>query len=248
MRIFILLNLFTLLLSASMLDFLDLKRAKEAYQQGNYKEAVKDWSKVDSDEAKFNKGDALYRAKRYREAIDTFKSIKDKKLQFKKLHNLGNSYANIGKIDEAIKSYEEALKIKEDKDTRYNLELLKKKKKEQQKKKNNKSNQKKKQDKNGKDDKNKNEKKGDKNKDKNNKNRDNSKENNKEQKRDRKDKPQEKQKRDREKMKQSHKKPQPISDMEERKWQKALNKRGVNTLMLPLSQKGEKRNADEKPW
>ena len=143
-KILILLNLFTLLLSASMLDFLDLKRAKEAYQQGNYKEAVKDWAKVDSDEAKFNKGDALYRAKRYREAIDTFKSIKDEKLQFKKLHNLGNSYANIGKIDEAIKSYEEALKIKEDKDTRYNLELLKKKKREQQKKKkSNNNNQKK---------------------------------------------------------------------------------------------------------
>jgi Ca-activated chloride channel family protein len=41
------------------------------------------------------------------------------------------------------------------------------------------------------------------------------------------------------------KKQPPISNMEERKWQKKLNQRGVNTLMLPI-RKGE--NKDEKPW
>ena len=39
----------------------------------------------------------------------------------------------------------------------------------------------------------------------------------------------------------------PISKMEERKWQKMLNKRGVNTLMIPLPNKGEKRN-ETNPW
>jgi Ca-activated chloride channel family protein len=35
--------------------------------------------------------------------------------------------------------------------------------------------------------------------------------------------------------------------MEERKWQKMLNQKGVNTLMLPLNQKGK--NSDkENPW
>ena len=38
----------------------------------------------------------------------------------------------------------------------------------------------------------------------------------------------------------------PISNMEERKWQKMLNKRGVNTLMIPLK-KGE-RNNEKNPW
>jgi len=38
----------------------------------------------------------------------------------------------------------------------------------------------------------------------------------------------------------------PISKMEERKWQ-MLNKKGVNTLMIPLPNKGEKRN-ETNPW
>ncbi len=40
---------------------------------------------------------------------------------------------------------------------------------------------------------------------------------------------------------------QPISDMEERKYKKILNKRGINTLMLPLSTKGEKSD-EQNPW
>ena len=42
-------------------------------------------------------------------------------------------------------------------------------------------------------------------------------------------------------------KKQPISNMEERKWQKMLNQRGVRTLMLPLNSKGEKQD-ETKPW
>ena len=38
----------------------------------------------------------------------------------------------------------------------------------------------------------------------------------------------------------------PISNMEERKWQKMLNQRGVNTLMIPLQQ-GENKN-ESNPW
>ena len=43
------------------------------------------------------------------------------------------------------------------------------------------------------------------------------------------------------------KKQPPITDMEERKWQKMLNQKGVNTLMLPLNNKEQKRN-ETNPW
>ena len=44
-------------------------------------------------------------------------------------------------------------------------------------------------------------------------------------------------------------KKEPISDMEVRKYNKMLNKRGINTLMLPLeTKKGEKHNENIKPW
>ncbi len=73
-------------------------------------------------------GDALYREGKYKEAIEVFNSISNKKLEAKKLHNVGNSYAKLGEIDRAIKAYEDALKVKFDEDTQYNLDLLKEKK------------------------------------------------------------------------------------------------------------------------
>jgi len=70
-------------------------------------------------------------------------------LEAKKLHNVGNSYAKLGEIDRAIKAYKDALKVKFDEDTKYNLDLLKEKKEEQKQK--NDQNQNEQQDKNRKD-------------------------------------------------------------------------------------------------
>ena len=229
-------------LNASMLDFSYLKKAKEAYEKGDFDKAITSYQKIEkpNDEVRFNLADSYYKKGKYQKAAELYKSIEDKKLQFQKLHNLGNCYANLKKIDEGIKAYEKALKIKEDKDTRYNLELLKKmKKKQKQQKKQNKNKKDKKQDKknrqNSSDDKKQNKKKSDKNK-KDKKSKKNKKRENRQ---------------ERKKMAKQKSKPkkEPISDMEVRKYNKMLNKRGINTLMLPLeTKKGEKHNENIKPW
>lgn len=260
MRYILLTLLLTIFTSASsLLDFKYLDDAKEAYIKKDYKDAERLYSKIENDNAKFNLADTLYREKRYKDAIDIYNSINSKDLEFKKLHNIGNSYAKLNKIDEAIKSYEDALKIKDDEDTKFNLELLKKKKKEQEKKK--KKQQKDKNNKNKKEDKkrdNQNKKNSqDKKDNKNSQNRENQDKNSKEDK-DKKKEAEEKSKKDKEKKEEKEKNKErklneanqtkaPISNMEERKWQKMLNKRGVNTLMLPLS-RGGKKNEEENPW
>ena len=124
MRFLITIFSLVIILNASILDFTYLNKAKEAYNKKDYKTASKYYSKVSNDEAKFDQANSLYKAKDYKNAIKLYDQIQDKNLQFKKLHNLGNSYAHIGKIDQAIQSYKSALKIKEDKDTKYNLKLL----------------------------------------------------------------------------------------------------------------------------
>ena len=43
------------------------------------------------------------------------------------------------------------------------------------------------------------------------------------------------------------KKAVPISDMEERKWKKMLEDRGINTLMMELPTTGERKH-ETKPW
>ncbi len=258
----VLIPLLSISLWGSILDFKYLNEAKEAYQNREYQKANELYGKVKNDEAKFNQADALYRAKKYKEAIEQYKSIKEPNLKAKALHNIGNSYAKMKKIDEAIKTYEEALKLNNDEDTRFNLELLKKKKKEQEKKQKQKSkdNKKDKDKKDKKQQKSKNNQKNKNSKDKKQQQQNSSNENNQtkksqEEKKRKEEEPKEKQKqkkaqkqnRQQAKMAEQNQTQPPISNMEERKWQKMLNKRGVNTLMIPLNSKGAKQH-ETNPW
>jgi len=259
--IYILLSLS--ILNAGVLDAYYVHKAEQEYKQGDYKQAIENFQKIEkaNDKLRYDLANSYYKLKRYQDAKREYQKISDKSLEFKKLHNLGNCYAKLNQIDDAIKSYESALKIKEDKDTRFNLELLKKKKKEQEKKKkqqqkkNKKKQDKKKQKKNKQKDgkksssQNNSGNKNMKNDKKKEKKRDNKKKNS-DKKKDGKDGKKDKQK---ESMKQHLKrknmavKKVPISDMEEKKYMKMLRGRKVNSLMLPMQQKGE-HSENIKPW
>lgn len=256
---------------SGVFDFSHLKNAKNAYEKKEYIKAANEWGKVDSDEARYNRANALYKAKKYDEAIDEYKSIKDKNLAFKKAYNIGNSYAKMEKFDDAIESYKKALKIKDDINTKKNIQWAKNRKKEHEKKKRedkpkNQKNNKKSQNTNPQDkNSSKSGQKGDKRQQNSNQNRQNkngadrkdkAKNNNEKDKsaqtaqtpRYKANKNEQKQKTD-EKGKKGlmQKNDRFISDMEERKWRRELNKRGVSTLMLPLS-KSDKKDENEKPW
>ena len=245
----------TLYSHAGLLDFDYLNKAKSAYEKGDYEAASKNWDKVQSDEATYDKANALYKQKKYEEALTLYQSISDEKLAFEKLHNMGNAQAQLGKTDDAIKSYEEALKIKEDKDTKFNLELLKKKKKQDKKNKDKKNNKDKKDQKDKKQNKDNKKNQDQKNQDKNKENEKNKSKQDKQKEKDKKE-AQKKKEAEEKKKKEEQKaaaKPQdkkndnpPISDMEERKWQKQLDQKGLNTLMLPI-RKGDNKN-ETTPW
>jgi Ca-activated chloride channel family protein len=260
--------------NAGVFDFVTLKKAKDAYEDNNYKEAINSYSKVanKSDEAKYDLANSYYKAKDYKKAKSYYNQIKKSSLQFNKWHNIGNCEANLGNIDAGIKAYEKALELKDDSDTRYNLRLLKKRKKEQNKKeKQNKSNKDQKSSKDQKDSSKKNQNKKDKNQDQ--------KKSNKDQKKDQKSSNDQKDKKNqksssnqnkkgedpkksmgaskKEKEKNPNKpqtkaigsalKKEPISDKEMAKYLKMLDKRGVNTLLVPLNSKGD-RDEEIKPW
>lgn len=258
------------LLHAGIFDFLEVNKAHKNYENKDYKAAIKSYKKLENKEgARYDLANSYYKNKQYKKALESYEKITDKNLEFKKLHNLGNTYAHLGKIDDAIKSYEAALKIKKDKDTQYNLDLLKKQKKEQQKKQN--KNQKKKQqdkkqnNKNQQNQQNKNDQKNNKNQ-KNQQNKNDQNKNN-QRKKDQQNKSQEQQNKNQQKTQNkdekkstpeakkqqkkqaqaSVKKAPPISDMEERKYQKMLDHRGVNTLMLPIKSKGDLHH-ETNPW
>lgn len=127
---------------AGMLDFLDLKEAKEAYESGDYEKSAKlfdEYSKGShSAESHYNSANSLYKQGKYDKAIEAYEkaTFLDDESKAKKFANIGNSYVKQMKTDsleKAVESYEKSLELHEDKETRENLEAVKKAIEEQKK-------------------------------------------------------------------------------------------------------------------
>jgi Ca-activated chloride channel family protein len=160
---------------AGLLDFVELNKAKKAYENAEYEKASAIYAKhaelSHNAQSYYNAGNSLYKQKKYKEAIESYQKARfdSDALRAKNAANIGNSYVKQGTpedLKKAVESYEKSLKIKEDKETRENLNVVKKELQRQKKEQEKKDKQKKQDDKNKKDDKNKDEKKGDKKEDK----------------------------------------------------------------------------------
>ncbi len=226
--------------NAGIFDFIDIYNANKSYENREYKKAEESFSKLDDQKAKYNKANALYKQKKYKEALKEYEKINSfsGEDEHMRLHNLGNTYVNLGKIDKAIQSYKKALKIRDDEDTKENLKLLEQKKKKQQKQKQQKKNG----DKNQKDKKKK--QKNDKKSDGKQKNKDSKKGDKKEKKKSSKGE-QKKQGKDKKKQQkkegkaQKQKKDRKMSQAELKKWEKLMNNQKFKTRPMKLK-KGEK--------
>lgn len=118
---------------AAMFDYTLLDSAKERYQAGDYDRAAIDFYRYgkrnDNIASLYNSAHALYREGHYKSAASLWNKLhtKDRILQYRILHNLGNAYAMQGgeaNLEAAVKAYEKALQLKEDAQTRENLERV----------------------------------------------------------------------------------------------------------------------------
>ncbi len=235
-------------LKAFEFDFETIEKANKAYKNSNFKEASENFDKVlNTPEARYNYANSLYKEKKYKEALMQYKNVttSNKNLEYKKLHNMGNSYVKLNDLENAKKMYENALKIKADKETRENLkkvqDILDKVKKQQNKNKE-KQNNKDKQD-----------KKEQKEKNQENKNKDN-KENKNNQDKDKEENSQNKQEqqknnkgenKEKQNLKQSQK-PKQLSDLEEKKWLERLENKKSPVLLKKVKTKNE--DSSSNPW
>lgn len=109
----------------------ELRKGNELYRQKKYKEAQNSYSgALQKDPASytgmFNMGDALYRDKKYENARQVLtasaQASRDKKEQASAYHNIGNTFLEEKKWEEAINAYKQALRLNPaDADTKYNL-------------------------------------------------------------------------------------------------------------------------------
>jgi len=224
----VLLNFGSVELKAKILDFETLDKAQESYNSKDYKTSATSYLKYadahDNSEAYYDSANAYYKDKDFKNAIKYYKKTafvdSDKKAQT--LSNLGNSYVKLGdnkSLHKAIQSYEKSLKIKEDKNTRENLEAVKKFLKKQKQKQNDAKNKKQQQ----------------KDKDK------------KQQKKDSHKQGKEQKKEQGKKGNKSSKKQEKMSNVEAKKWLKRLNKSN-SSYLYRLDKKQKQENLDEKPW
>jgi len=113
---------------ASLLDFYHIKQAKKLYKSSHYKEASKEYQAITPSIASYyNIATALYKEGNYKAALSFYSKIQttNPKIKQKILYNIGNCAIQLKKYDRAKKFYIQALAFGEDKDTLYNLTLLK---------------------------------------------------------------------------------------------------------------------------
>ena len=94
-------------------------------------------TEVKSYEGAFNLGDALYKQKKFDEALQQFQSLaqneKDKEKLGELYHNIGNTLLAMNKLDESIEAYKQSLRNRPNsQETKYNLEFARKQKQDQQ--------------------------------------------------------------------------------------------------------------------
>jgi tetratricopeptide (TPR) repeat protein len=107
----------------------------EKYDEANNKYRDAEVSNPESPIVHFNIGDALYKKRKYEEALEAYQKAIQKsdevQLQAQSYYNLGNTLYRLNKWPESLLAYQQALKLNpDDKDAKYNLEYVRAKIKE----------------------------------------------------------------------------------------------------------------------
>jgi Ca-activated chloride channel homolog len=263
--LFLVLSFSNKLEASPIFQFKNIENAAQYYKDKEYEKASDEYRKISkSPQNYYNLANSLYKQGKFQEAIDTYSKVitEDKDLESKKLHNIANSYVKTNNLEKAKEFYEKSLKLKQDKQTQENLDMvneeLQKRQQKQQDGKNSNN------DKKGKDKKQNNDQKENQNnqenksKDKNNneknkegqENKKNQKGKNKDQKsqtkEDKKDGKNQKEQAQSNSAKQYKK--QELSDMEEKKYMKMLKNQKTPILLRKIETKRESKHDEKQPW
>ena len=240
-----LLILLPLTLFAGLLDnlfpFQTIEKANNAYRLREYNKSIKlfDSLKKDDPSVDYNQANAEYKVGKYDSALLSYHKAKGVD-EATRQHNIGNIYFKKKDWDMAIKHYEFSLAVREDKDTRFNLELAKRKKEEKNKDKKKEDEDKKKEEEQKKKD----QEQEDKKKKEQEKKKGQEKENDKNKKSDEQEAKDAKKKEKQDKMTQKEK----LTQKELKRLMKKLNDKKMPTMMYQTSPENRGERDDKNPW
>ena len=119
-----------------------IREGNELFEKQDFEKAEVEYrkaadKKANSFEAAFNMADALYKQKKYDEALEQFSALAKQETDKERLgeiyHNIGNTLLAMNKLDESIEAYKQSLRNRPNsQETKYNLEFARKQKQDQQ--------------------------------------------------------------------------------------------------------------------
>ena len=119
-----------------------IREGNDLFDKQDFEKAEVEYRKaldteVKSYEGAFNLGDALYKQKKFDEALQQFQSLaqneKDKEKLGELYHNIGNTLLAMEKTDESIEAYKNSLRNRPaSEQTKYNLEFARHKQQQDQ--------------------------------------------------------------------------------------------------------------------
>lgn len=119
-----------------------IREGNELFEKQDFEKAEVEYRKAadkknGSFEAAFNMADALYKQKKYDEALQQFSALAKQEINKQRLgeiyHNIGNTLLAMEKTDESIEAYKESLRNRPDSEqTKYNLEFARNKQQQEQ--------------------------------------------------------------------------------------------------------------------
>jgi Ca-activated chloride channel family protein len=115
-------------LDASLLDWYHVDKAEKSYEKGLYKEATKEFQKIEHKtmQSQMNLANSYYQLGSYKKAKSIYSLLKSTDAKTKKtiLFKLGNCYAMLKEYEKAKRYYQKALAFENDKDIVYNLKMI----------------------------------------------------------------------------------------------------------------------------
>lgn len=119
-----------------------IREGNELFEKQNFEKAEVEYrkaadKKANSFEAAFNMADALYKQKKYDEALEQFSALAKQETDKERLgeiyHNIGNTLLAMEKTDESIEAYKNSLRNRPaSEQTKYNLEFARHKQQQDQ--------------------------------------------------------------------------------------------------------------------
>lgn len=119
-----------------------IREGNDLFEKQDFEKAEVEYRKAadkknESFEAAFNMADALYKQKKYDEALQQFSALAKQETDKQRLgeiyHNIGNTLLALQKNEESIEAYKESLRNRPDSEaTKYNLEFARHKQQQEQ--------------------------------------------------------------------------------------------------------------------